>query len=420
MKFGIDTIDSRGMCFQYSDDTEEAIVLVNHLFNKHHFYQSAFNQDEFARELAIRYYTRDPDGEIYGYGLTTRKVLSDIYHGEDWRVANQTTPKVATTSFVDRLFSQCAQSQSLKQAISTVCNDVKIECSTGTNQVSGSCGNGSAMRVAPLGAWYFEKSPEFVVEMATSQSVVTHCHPEGIAGSIAVSLLARWVSHMKSQSAEPDKYAWHINDENIYDNYLLKYTPKSLVYDGIVKAKNLPLDTPLNKVVETLGNGNNVTCQDTVPLCVFLTIKMLKQGGIETMYERAIMETCMCFGDVDTNCAIVGGVVGIISDVPEKWKRYCQPMEGVYNKKLPEQTRKKKVREFVVNKKELKDTLSQIKPFNSFDLDGTVSIQSESLFESECVLNDSLGKERPSFEDVYKRRKLALTERKIEELVKTI
>jgi hypothetical protein len=47
------------------------------------------------------------------------------------------------------------------------------------------------------------------------------------------------------------------------------------------------------------------------------------------MYEKAIIETSMAFGDVDTNCAIVGGIVGIVCPPPDKWKQFCQPMEGV-------------------------------------------------------------------------------------------
>jgi hypothetical protein len=37
----------------------------------------------------------------------------------------------------------------------------------------------------------------------------------------------------------------------------------------------------------------------------------------------------MAVGDVDTNCAIVGGIIGTISPPPEKWIKFCQPMEGV-------------------------------------------------------------------------------------------
>jgi hypothetical protein len=49
----------------------------------------------------------------------------------------------------------------------------------------------------------------------------------------------------------------------------------------------------------------------------------------------------MAFGDVDTNCAIVGGILGPISSPPEKWVQFCQPMEFVLTEPVvtePEKT----------------------------------------------------------------------------------
>src|SRR5258707_3583505 len=53
----------------------------------------------------------------------------------------------------------------------------------------GSFGNGSAMRVAPLGA-YFADDLDAVVEQASRSAEVTHAHAEASAGAIAVSLAA--------------------------------------------------------------------------------------------------------------------------------------------------------------------------------------------------------------------------------------
>ena len=53
----------------------------------------------------------------------------------------------------------------------------------------GSFGNGAAMRVAPVGA-YFAGDIGAVVEQAARSSVITHTHDEAIAGSIAVAVAA--------------------------------------------------------------------------------------------------------------------------------------------------------------------------------------------------------------------------------------
>src|SRR5262249_44943035 len=53
----------------------------------------------------------------------------------------------------------------------------------------GSWGNGAAMRVAPLGAWFAEDLDTVVAE-ATRSAVVTHAHSEATAGAVAVAVAA--------------------------------------------------------------------------------------------------------------------------------------------------------------------------------------------------------------------------------------
>ncbi|WP_210408401.1 ADP-ribosylglycohydrolase family protein, partial [Allokutzneria sp. NRRL B-24872] len=53
----------------------------------------------------------------------------------------------------------------------------------------GSRGNGAAMRVAPLGAHFADDPARAAMEAALSAEV-THPHPEGVAGAVAVALAA--------------------------------------------------------------------------------------------------------------------------------------------------------------------------------------------------------------------------------------
>ena len=54
----------------------------------------------------------------------------------------------------------------------------------------GSFGNGAAMRVAPLGAFFADRSLTVVCDEARRSAEVTHAHAEGIAGGIAVAVAA--------------------------------------------------------------------------------------------------------------------------------------------------------------------------------------------------------------------------------------
>jgi ADP-ribosylglycohydrolase len=327
--------------FQYSDDTEEAIVLYNHIKGKAGFSLSPIiNQDKLAMEFATRYMTRDPDGEIYGYGLNTRKVLKDIYEGTPWNEANKfMKPKAeGMPSHIDSLVNSLSTGKDMKAAMHEVNLVLERQKKGETGgQLQGSCGNGSAMRVAPLGAYLasqwsdisgapdkngllpFEK---YIIAEAALQSEPTHCHPEGIAGAIAITSLTYDVT---TAAIHGDVF-----DRNKVYESLLRRVPEGIVRQGIIKAQALPYETPIGKAIEILGNGTHVTCQDTVPLCCWLAIKHLDLTGKDPeTYEKAIIETSMAFGDVDTNCAIVGGMVGVVCPPPAKWTQFCEPMEGV-------------------------------------------------------------------------------------------
>lgn len=358
-RFG-DAINPHGQHFHLSDDTEEAIVLVNHLNDN-----GKILQDKYAYELSKRYFERDADGEIYGYGLMTRTVLRDIYIGKDWRVANQTKPRVESSSFVDKIISGVANGKSISAAMAETNVELQKELTNKPELKIGSCGNGSAMRVAPLGAFIHENRINWddtiaqLIEEATLQAQVTHCHSEGIAGSIAVSLLAYYLSAFD----KPEVYNFskpRLTPQKVYD-FVLSYLPSGKVYDGIVKASELPFNMPLIKVIEIIGNGTHVTCQDTVPLCVYLTIRGFFSYKLEEYYENTLIDTCKCFGDVDTNCAIVGGLVGIVNPPPAKWIRYCQPMEGLLGNPLPEnKPRSQEIPKF--DKLAIKEALKNTEP----------------------------------------------------------
>jgi ADP-ribosylglycohydrolase len=326
VKFG-GQLDRFQKQFVYSDDTEEAIVLYNHLVTN-----KTVDQNKLAMEFATRYMDRDPDGEIYGYGLNTRKVLRDIYEGVPWEEANKIIKKAeGMPSHIDSLVHSLSTGEDIKTAMSAVNRSLNAQRVEQVGKVKeGSCGNGSAMRVGVLGAFLgsIDENPrqitvfdERIVSEATLQSEVTHCHPEGIAGSIVITKLACVTTHYERIHLLNDRF--NVRAEHYFNQLLGHNIPEGQVKEGIRKAKDLSFDTPIGKAIEVLGNGTHVTCQDTVPLCCWLAIKHLCNDDKSDMYEKAIIETSMAFGDVDTNCAIVGGIIGVVSPPPEKWSKFC-------------------------------------------------------------------------------------------------
>jgi len=339
IKFGIDNINPHRQYFQYSDDTDETIVLFSHIVKN-----NMIKQDDLAMEFATRFMSHNDGGEDMGYGLMTRKVLREIYDGKPWREANQTKPRIEGPSFVDKLVAGVAEGKSLTDSMAVVNADLKRQMAREPEMKVGSCGNGSAMRVAPLGAYFgnsymdgdylLSHKPEKVIELATKSAQVTHCHPEGIAGAIAVAMASYNLVVRQGVLMDAIETSGNKDDKDdigeIYLDTIIVNTPDGEVKNGLQRAKELSYDTPLAKVIEILGNGTHVTCQDTVPFCCYMVSKALCRYPKEEMYENAIMETSKAFGDVDTNCAIVGGIISVVSPPPMKWIRFCTPMEGVY------------------------------------------------------------------------------------------
>ena len=319
-----------GNQFKYSDDTEEAIVLFNHLVSQQNFDPTEpIDLDKLAMEFATRFMERDPDGETFGYGLMTRKVLRDIYEGVPWAEANKTFRKQeGTSSHVDTLITSILDKKSWKETAKVVQATIVKETAESKNpERVGSCGNGAAMRVAPLGALLANHTAYECARAASLSALPTHDHPEGIAGAMAIAQAAWRVARRSKDPLGPDNYWQHI----------LSTTPQGEVYKGLMKASILDLNSQLGVAIQILGNGSHVTCQDTVPLCCWLVIRGLtihNQHEDDNAFEKTIEDTSACGGDVDTTAAIVGGIIGSVLNPPADWVNLCVDMEGVIENEL--------------------------------------------------------------------------------------
>jgi ADP-ribosylglycohydrolase len=99
--------------------------------------------------------------------------------------------------------------------------------------------------------------------------------------------------------------------------------PDSVVSERLRHARNLADDASLELAVSALGNGRDISAQDTVPFALWCAARHLDN------YEEAIWLAISAFGDIDTNCAIVGGVVATYTGVlgiPEDWLRSREPL----------------------------------------------------------------------------------------------
>jgi ADP-ribosylglycohydrolase len=165
----------------------------------------------------------------------------------------------------------------------------------------GSCGNGGGMRAAPIGA-YFADDLEAAVEAATHSAAPTHAHPDGIAGAVAVAVAAAAV------------FAGARDPRAILELVVAR-TPPGATRGGVQRSIAMLGDEPITVAAE-LGNGSRVLAADTVPFAIWCAVTHLAD------YAEALWACGSVGGDIDTTCAMVGGiVVGAVGEagIPADW-----------------------------------------------------------------------------------------------------
>jgi ADP-ribosylglycohydrolase len=221
------------------------------------------DQDELASNFAQRYVV-DPDR---GYGPAQHDLLRAIHRGHKWQTKAR------------ELFNG-----------------------------AGSFGNGGAMRAAPVGA-YFADDMSQVVEQSGLSAEVTHAHPDGQAGAIAVAVAAAWAWNWGETGKTTDR--------TDLLRTALDLTPRGATRRGIELALTFPLDEWEFTVANELGDGSNITSADTVPFCLWVAAKHLDS------FPEAIWTAIRVQGDIDTNCAIIGGIVAMSqgeTGIPAGWR----------------------------------------------------------------------------------------------------
>jgi ADP-ribosylglycohydrolase len=242
--------------WNWTDDTAMAISIVETLTA-----HGTIKPDELAKRFGQRYQAEPSRG----YGSGAHDVLAQLFIGTPWA-------KAASSLF----------------------------------QGQGSMGNGAAMRVAPLGAFFSAGSLSVVVEEAHRSAAVTHAHPDGQAGAVAVAVTAACLAKGESLAL-----VW---------TQVLARTPHGPTRDGLERASRLGFDVPATHAAEKLGSGKKVLSHDTVPFSIWCALKHHDD------FEEAMWNTVSGLGDRDTTCAIVGGLVALQSAPPRKWLASREPL----------------------------------------------------------------------------------------------
>ena len=229
--------------WSWTDDSAMAFVLFAHLTA-----HGEVHPDRLASEFAAEY-ARDPERM---YGPSMHSVLRRIGAGESRRA-------VTTAQFGGQ----------------------------------GSYGNGAAMRVAPLGAW-FRDDLAAVTAQARLSALATHAHPEAVAGTVAVAVAAALAASGAGRDSAPRAE---------FLREVASQLPDSDVRARLLVAAGFPPRTSVRHAASVLGSGNLISAPDTVPFALW------SAAGHPDDLPEALWQTVAGWGDRDTTCAIAGGVV---------------------------------------------------------------------------------------------------------------
>ncbi len=237
----------------YTDDTHMTIGVVESLIQSRGF------DGEHMAQTFIKNYEAEP---WRGYGPGPPRVFRMIKRGEPW------------DSAASKIYR------------------------------GGSFGNGSAMRVAPIGLLY-SNNPAKLREIAYKSSSITHSHELGKEGA-ALQAYAVALALNTPSDEEIDREAFLLKLQNFAQTQLYK--------EKIANTKELLGEQDRARVVAVLGNG--IEALNSVPTAIYCFLKQPKS------YKDSVIYAISLGGDTDTIASMAGAISGAylgIEAIPQEW-----------------------------------------------------------------------------------------------------
>jgi len=237
----------------YTDDTHMMLGIAESLIEK-----KGFDGEHMARTF-IKNYDREP---WRGYGPGPPHIFRMIKGGEAWDKASE------------RLYQ------------------------------GGSYGNGSAMRIAPIGLFYYD-DPAKLKEVAYRSSQITHAHQLGKEGAALQAYAVALATGLFS-TLDPADFLAELNRFAEHEIYQKKLRTIEKLLGGADKSE----------VIAELGNG--IEAFESVPTAIYSFLSH------PNSFEKAIIYAISLGGDADTIAAMTGAISGAylgIQSIPERWRQ---------------------------------------------------------------------------------------------------
>lgn len=247
----------------YTDDTHMAIGVAESLVESGGF------DGEHMSSTFIRNYDLEP---YRGYGPGPPRIFRMIKGGEAWHRA------------AERLYG------------------------------GGSYGNGSAMRIAPIGVFYHD-DPDRLKEVARQSSRITHAHELGMQGAAlqagAIALATR---------ADPSSAF----DGNDFLSKLRHFIEHEVYREKLARIGELLEGADRRRVITELGNG--IEAFNSVPTAIYCFLSHPSSFADAALYAISLG------GDTDTIGAMTGAISGAflgVEAIPLRWRERLENREYI-------------------------------------------------------------------------------------------
>jgi len=169
----------------------------------------------------------------------------------------------------------------------------------------GSFGNGSAMRIAPVGVFYYDDLAR-LKEIAYKSSQITHAHELGKEGAaLQAYAIALATQADPSLALQGNEFLRKLTDFVKHEVYRQK----------LKSVKELLGEKDRSKVVAGLGHG--IEAFNSVPTAIYSFLSH------PNSFEEAVIYAISLGGDTDTIGAMTGAISGAhlgIEAIPSKWQ----------------------------------------------------------------------------------------------------
>jgi len=250
----IKAVADRRDVLTYTDDTHMMIGIAESLIENR-----GFDGEHMARTF-VRNYEREP---WRGYGPGPPRIFRLVRAGETWDRAAATLYR------------------------------------------GGSYGNGSAMRIAPVGVLYHDDLAG-LREVAHKSSQITHSHELGKGGAaLQAYAVALAVNLERTELVDSTEFLARLGELVDHEVYRQKLAKVAALLDEADRAR----------VAAELGNG--IEAFNSVPTAIHSFLSHARS------FEEAVLFAVSLGGDTDTIAAMTGAISGAylgVDSIPEKWR----------------------------------------------------------------------------------------------------